>query len=199
MDDGVIKFDISWEKGEAPEHRYLNELLSWRDRMYQMGLIGFDERFQVGYGNISLKEETGDGFIISGTQTGHIDQLGSENYTTVSNYDIDSNALFCQGPVKASSESLTHAAIYEADQNIKAIIHIHHNAKWAELLNKTPTTNESVPYGTPEMAHEIQRLFSEGLVSQGDVIAMAGHEGGLITFGGTMEEAAQPYLTLFGN
>lgn len=199
MDDGVIKFDISWTKGTAPEHRHLDELLKWRDRMFQMKLIGFDERYQVGYGNISLKEEVRQGFIISGTQTGHIGQLDSEYYTTVTDYDIDKNALHCKGPVKASSESLTHAAIYEADESIKTIIHIHHDEKWAELLNKVPTTNKSIPYGTPEMAYEIKRLFGEGLVHPGDIIAMAGHQGGLITFGKTMEEAAQPYLELFSN
>lgn len=197
MDDGVIKFDISWTKGEAPKHQNMGELLYWRDRMFEMQLIGFDQQHQVGYGNISLKEERGNQFIISGTQTGHIAELKADQYTTVFDYDINKNTLHCQGPVKASSESLTHAAIYQADDNIKAIIHIHHDEQWAELLNKVPTTKASIPYGTPEMAQEIKRLFHDGLVSQGDIIAMAGHQGGLITFGKTMEAAAQPYLELF--
>lgn len=199
MDDGVIKFDISWEKGDAPQHEHLVDLLSCRDRMFDMGLIGFDEKYQVGYGNISLKQAKGKGFIISGTQTGHLEKLGVAHYTAVVNYNIDQNALHCNGPVKASSESLTHAAIYEADDTIKAIIHIHHNTQWAHLLNKVPTTDKAVPYGTPQMAYEIKRLFADGHVKHGDIIAMAGHQGGLITFGKTMEEAAEPYLDLFSH
>ena len=197
MDDGVIKFQIKWEEGAPIDHPVLMDLMYWRDRMYELKLIGFDKRYQVGYGNISIRIPGSNEFLISGTQTGHIRNLKAVHYTRVVSYDIDRNGLTCVGPVKASSESLTHAAIYEADQSIQAIIHIHHDEQWKNLLNKVPTTNETVPYGTPEMAYEIKRLFSDEAVSQGDIIAMAGHQGGLITFGNTLKEAAQPYLSVF--
>ncbi|OEK04051.1 class II aldolase/adducin family protein [Roseivirga misakiensis] len=196
MDDGYIKFDLEWIKGAAPNLSGLEELLFWRDNMYALGLIGYDKQYKVGFGNISQK--IGDKeFVISGTQTGHIDSLGIDHYTIVKEYNIQENALTCFGPVKASSESLTHAAIYEADPIINAVIHIHHDAQWLKWLGDLPTTAENIPYGTPEMALEIHRLFKETPKGEMKVIAMAGHQGGLISFGETHTEAAAPFLEVF--
>ena len=197
MDEGYIKFNINWEKGTSANSPQLDELISWRDRMHALNLIGYDSQFQVSFGNISLKPKEEEEFIISGTQTGHIPHLGPEHFTRVTSYDISANQLNCFGPVKASSESLTHAAIYKADANTRAVIHIHHDEYWAASLNKVPTTNRNVPYGTPEMAYEILRLFSQNRSGSFDVIAMAGHQGGMISFGKTLEEAANPFLKVF--
>ncbi|OEK00434.1 hypothetical protein BFP97_02425 [Roseivirga sp. 4D4] len=194
MDDGVIKFSLEWREGEAPNCEGLGDLIHWRDRMYDLGLIGHDHKYDVGFGNISMLSRK-DQFIISGTQTGHIPKLGPEYYTEVIDYNIAENRLTCMGPVKASSESLTHAAIYEANAEIRAVIHIHHDQQWESWLNKIPTTDENVPYGTPEMAYEIHRLFNENRSM--NVLAMAGHQGGLIAFGKNLEEAARPFLEVF--
>ncbi len=194
MDDGVIKFNLEWQEGEAPNCEELSDLIYWRDRMYDLGLIGHDYKYDVGFGNISMLSNKGQ-FIISGTQTGHIPKLTPEYYTEVVDYSIGENSLTCRGPVKASSESLTHAAIYEAGAEIRAVIHIHHDRQWEAWLNQVPTTHKDVPYGTPEMAYEIHRLFKEN--QSMNVLAMAGHQGGLIAFGKNLEEAAQPFLKAF--
>jgi len=194
MDDGVIKFNLEWQEGEAPTSKGLSDLIYWRDRMYDLGLIGHDDTHDVGYGNISIMSENAQ-FIISGTQTGHIPKLTAEYYTEVIDYSIAENSLTCRGPVKASSESLTHAAIYEVDTEIRAVIHIHHDQQWEAWLDHIPTTHIDVPYGTPEMAYEILRLFKEN--QSMNVLAMAGHQGGLIAFGKNLEEAAQPFLRAF--
>lgn len=196
MDDGVIKFRLDWEEGNAPDCLEMEELMHWRDRMYDLGLIGYDKQYQVGYGNISVLPDRLPNFVISGTQTGHIPRLGASHYTEVTGYSITDNYLACKGPVKASSESLTHAAIYEANSEIRAVIHIHHDVQWEAWLGEVPTTSAEVPYGTPEMASEIHRLFKA--YDNLEVIAMAGHQGGLISFGATLEEAAQPFLKVFG-
>ena len=95
------------------------------------------------------------------------------------------------GPIKASSESLTHAAIYECSADIKAVIHIHHKEFWDKALNVIPTSSNSVPYGTPEMANEIFRLYKETDFSTNKIMAMAGHDEGIIAFGNTLAEAGQ--------
>jgi ribulose-5-phosphate 4-epimerase/fuculose-1-phosphate aldolase len=195
MDDGVIKFQLKWTEGPAPVFTEVKELIRWRDKMFALGLIGFDEQHGVGFGNISmLPAGQNKNFVISGTQTGHLPHLQAEHFTEVTDYDIAGNHLTCCGPVKASSESLTHAAIYEADPEIRAVIHIHHDQQWEHWLNSVPTTDATVPYGTPEMAAEIHRLLSE--MQQPEVIAMAGHQGGLIAFGKTLEAAAAPFLDI---
>ncbi len=197
MDDGVIKFQLDWQEGSAPDFPEMKGLMHWRDRMYDLGLIGYDKQHEVGYGNISVLPDRLPHFVISGTQTGHIARLSAGDYTEVTAYSIADNHLICKGPVKASSESLTHAAIYEANPEIRAVIHIHHDVQWEKWLGKVPTTSGNVPYGTPEMAKEIKRLFEEGQLDQTTLIAMAGHQGGIISFGSDLEEAAQPFLEVF--
>ncbi|MFY0594270.1 class II aldolase/adducin family protein [Roseivirga sp.] len=196
MDDGYIKFELDWKQDDEPLLAGLEDLLFWRNKMYDLNLIGHDDQHNVGFGNISQRVRKNQ-FVISGTQTGHIEKLSIEHYTTVVDYDIQKNSLKCLGPVKASSESLTHAAIYEVDPSIKAIIHIHHDTQWNKWLDKVPTTDKRVPYGTPEMALEIHRLFRETPKDEMSVIAMAGHQGGLISFGESHAEAAKPFLEVF--
>ncbi len=197
MDDGYIKFKLAWKEGPAPSFPEMATLISWRDKMHALGLIGYDATYKVGFGNISLLPEGKKSFVISGTQTGHIPHLERQHFTEVIDYSIIENHLTCFGPVKASSESLTHAAIYEADPEIRAVIHIHHDEQWEKWLNEIPTTHKDVPYGTPEMAEEIHRLFKEYRSNGMKLLAMAGHQGGLISFGKTLEEAAQPFLSVF--
>ena len=191
MDEGVIKFHCDWfDKDLAVT--VPADLLHWRDRMQEAGLIGVYKAINIGYGNISVMQK--EGMLISGSQTGHIDQLKTEGYALVTEYSIDNNSLKCEGRVKASSESLTHLAFYEADEEIKAIVHVHHKALWESLLHKVPTSSATVPYGTPAMANEIKRLFIETNLPKRKLMAMAGHEEGLIAFGTTLKEAANLLL-----
>jgi ribulose-5-phosphate 4-epimerase/fuculose-1-phosphate aldolase len=84
---------------------------------------------------------------------------------------------------------LTHAAIYESDPTISAIIHCHDSVLWAALLDRVPTSSKAIAYGTPEMADEIIRLFKGTDVRSRKILAMAGHEGGIVTFGKNLEDA----------
>lgn len=190
IDEGYIKYNIHWDRAEALPTFLLTDIEIWRKKMYDAGLIGFDSTLKVGYGNISIRHpENPAQFIISGTQTGHLAALTPEHYTVVTAYDIPGNSLHCEGPIKASSESLTHAAVYELNPDFQAVIHIHSLAMWTELLHQIPTTSEEVPYGTPEMAFEVARLYRETSLSEGKLFAMAGHQDGLVAFGVSLEEA----------
>jgi hypothetical protein len=55
-------------------------------------------------------------------------------------------------------------------------------------------TDEHVPYGSPEMAQEVARLFREEAVQEQGIFGMAGHEDGIITFGKSVEEAGAVLL-----
>ncbi|MBE7441231.1 MAG: hypothetical protein KFKLKKLM_00838 [Flavobacteriales bacterium] len=191
IDEGYIKFNCEWINQPLSVNVPL-DLKFWRDKMHELKQIGHYSEINIGYGNISVK--TPDGMIISGTQTGDIYPIQNEHFTLVTQYHINNNSVVCKGPIKASSESMTHAAIYEADTTIKAIIHIHNKELWLKLMNKVPTTKETVPYGTPEMANEIFRLFKETSVSQDKIIVMAGHDEGIIAFGENLNEAANIIL-----
>ncbi len=102
----------------------------------------------------------------------------------------------CVGPVQASSEAMTHAAIYQLDQRIGAIVHVHSEDLWNRFVNRIPTTARDVAYGTPEMANEFRRLFRETNFRQTQLAIMAGHEEGLLSVGTTLEAAARRVLGL---
>ena len=95
----------------------------------------------------------------------------------------------CVGPLKASSESLTHAAIYLADPGANAVIHVHSIELWNELIHKVPTTNPSMDYGTAGLAKDIFRLFKDSDVYEKRIIIMAGDRAGILSFGNDMDEA----------
>jgi ribulose-5-phosphate 4-epimerase/fuculose-1-phosphate aldolase len=104
-------------------------------------------------------------------------------------FDFERNWLRYEGSTIPSSESLTHAAIYEADARAAAVIHCHDSTLWAAILNEAPTSSNAVAYGTAEMAYETMRLFRVTNVQTRKILVMAGHEGGIVTFGRSLEEA----------
>jgi hypothetical protein len=104
-------------------------------------------------------------------------------------YDFERNWLQYEGSTIPSSESLTHAAIYESDPKAGAVIHCHDSKLWAALLNQAPTTSKTIDYGTPQLAYEIMRLFKQSDVRSRKILVMAGHAAGILTLGKDLEEA----------
>jgi ribulose-5-phosphate 4-epimerase/fuculose-1-phosphate aldolase len=192
MDEGYIKFNCKRIPSDDIPLDKVTYLNTWRNIMYEKGLIGIYPD-GIGFGNISIRcdENT---FLISGSATGGIAVLDKSHYALVTDYDLITNSLICKGPINASSESLTHALIYECSPSTNAVIHIHNLKLWKRLMHEVPTSNEFVPYGTPEMGKEIKRLFEETNLSNEKIIVMGGHEEGIISFGKNLEEAANVLL-----
>ena len=191
-DEGYIKFNCTWIEEELPNKNIIDELNNWRQKLYDQQLIGAYPD-GIGYGNISCRL-TGGTFLITGTATGSNKQLTDEHFTRVIHFNIENNSITCQGPIKASSESLTHAIIYKSLPEVNAVVHIHNNVLWQKLLNNVPTTSLQVAYGTPEMANEINRLLATTNLKEDKILVMAGHEDGLIAFGNDLAEAAGKFL-----
>ncbi len=166
----------------------LAELNAYRRKLLQLGLIGVDAN-GIGLGNLSIRNGTTHKFYITGSATGGKPELTLADCARVVAYDFKQNWLRCEGTAIPSSESLTHAAIYESDTNARSIIHCHDSKLWAALLNQAPTSSKAVDYGTPEMAYEVMRLFKVTDVQSRKILVMAGHEGGLVAFGKDLEEA----------
>ena len=187
MDEGYIKFNCNWILSNDIPLDKVAELNMWREIMYDKGWIGLYPD-GIGFGNISMRcnEKT---FLISGTATGGLPTLTKSHYSLVTNYNLSTNTVTCMGPVKASSESLTHALIYECSAATNAVIHIHNLDLWNRLLHHAPTSSENISYGTPEMANEIKRLFAETALREEKIIVMGGHQEGIISFGRDLEEA----------
>lgn len=194
---GSIKFNCNWIKAAPLPYAAISQLNDWRDKLYDAGLIGANAG-GIGYGNIS-KRLNGNTFIITGSSTGKIKKLTEEHYTTVTGYDIRNNILTTEGTIVASSESLTHAAIYESLPQINSVMHVHHYALWERLLTTHPATDKTVEYGTPAMAEAIQHLLATSDPSQVKLFAMGGHEEGIISFGKDADEAGLQLLYALAN
>jgi ribulose-5-phosphate 4-epimerase/fuculose-1-phosphate aldolase len=166
----------------------LAELNAYRRKLLQLRLIGVDSN-GVGFGNLSIRDGTTNNFYITGSATGGLPKLTLANCARVVAYDFKKNWLRCVGAAIASSESLTHAAVYESDAKAGAVIHCHDSKLWTALLNRAPTSSKAVEYGTPEMAYEVLRLFNLTDVKSRKILVMAGHEGGIVSFGRDLEEA----------
>ena len=196
--EGYVKFNCEWEKSGAIISDSVYDIINnWRDILYNLKLIGANEN-EIGFGNISIRAKNKSDFIITGAGTGKIRKLTQKHYSKVTGYSLTKNSLVCKGPVKASSESLSHAIIYELDPEINAVIHVHNLEYWEKLIHQVPTTHEDIPYGTPEMAKEIIRLFRETDVSEKRILIMGGHQEGIITFGKDLDEAGG-YLLAYIN
>ena len=189
MDEGYIKFNSNWIEKEPFPSQLLHGINQWRSILYNLGYIGVYDN-GIGFGNISIRYHDRP-FIISGTATGALKVLNENHYVLVNDYNLQLNSVTCTGPIKASSESLSHAAIYECSHETNAVIHIHNLDLWEKLIHKVPTTREDIPYGTPEMANEIKWLFETTNVGTEKIIAMAGHQEGIIVFGKTLDEAGE--------
>lgn len=193
MTEGVVKYEIDHTDAEAVDSPALTKLCNWRDALYCLGLVGQDsERYGgYGYGNVSVR--CGNSFLVSGTQTGGIQNLKPEHFAVVESWDPRKNFIKSRGPIKPSSEALTHAAIYShAPPETQYVVHVHSPIIWqtARVDNSLPSIDESIPYGTPEMAAAVGELFTEGKLKTADVILMLGHEDGLVAFGRTAAEAS---------
>lgn len=196
IDEGVIKFRLDWTETGPLDCREVAELDRWRRPLFDAGLVGHDPEHDVGYGNLSCRAAAAGQFVVTGTQTGHLDVTGPAHYALVTGYDIDSNRLACRGPVRASSESLTHAALYEAGPGIGAVVHVHHRPLWERSLGVLPTTPPEAAYGTPAMARELQALVADAGFRRLGIAVMAGHEGGLIAVGRSLAAATTRILEL---
>jgi ribulose-5-phosphate 4-epimerase/fuculose-1-phosphate aldolase len=196
LDEGYIKFDSDWTPGAEPDAAATALLETWRRPLYDAGLIGHYEELGIGYGNLSVRLGRGRQFVISGTQTGHLPETDGRHYALVTDYDIDRNRVSSTGLVQASSESLTHAAIYELDEDINAVVHVHSLKLWQQLQDQVPTTAAEISYGTPEMAREFQRLYDAGEFAQQGIAVMAGHDEGIVGVGSSLEQAASRILAI---
>ena len=180
-----IKFECEHVMTPAAPVAGFDELNRYRDKLRERSLIGVDAN-GIGFGNLSVRSEAKQ-FQITASGTGGLPRLTLADFTKVVAYDFARNWLRCEGPAIASSESLTHAAVYESEPAAGAIIHCHDSKLWAALLDRAPTTPKAITYGTPEMAYAVQRLFETADVKE--IFVMAGHEGGIVTFGKDIGEA----------
>jgi hypothetical protein len=204
--EGVIQFEAEHERRELEARRYgelVCELVAWREIMALTGLVGREPgRYEgAGYGNVSARvgpRSSGIGrrsFLITGSQTSGNRCIGLGDFAVVDRYDYSANRVRSHGSVMPSSESMTHAAAYDASPLIRCVLHAHSPVLWQRRRSLgLPETDPSMPYGTPGMAAEVGRLYRETVLPERQILAMGGHEDGILVFGRSPEEAGGALL-----
>jgi hypothetical protein len=204
--EGIIKFDLSFTVAPPLPAESLREIDAWRRILWLLKLTGRDAaRYEgLGYGNVSLRLPPFDApplrrrFVVSGTQTGALPELGPEHYAVVTVCDPQENRVTAEGAIRPSSEALTHGALYALDPALHCVLHVHCPELWhgADALG-LPRTDPHAAYGTPAMATEVARLYADPAVRAGGLLAMGGHEDGLVAFGASAEAAGAALVSAF--
>lgn len=183
IDDGYIKYTSTRRDGRVPPSAALDALNRARTALFDLGLIGVYDN-GVGYGNLSIRFNDDDQFVITASATGAQRILQVEQFCLVESFSIQNNHVQSVGPLPASSESMTHGAIYAAHSGVHCVIHVHSRIVFDHLLQTgAPATPADVHYGTPAMAHTVAQLVTRH-PHLPTVFAMAGHDEGVVAYGG---------------
>lgn len=183
-----VKFSCERTGAEIPPFGGLAEMNAYRRKLRDRHLIGVDSN-GVGFGNLSVRAGATDDFYVTGSATTGIHELTLANCAKVVACDFERNRVQYEGSAIPSSESLTHAAIYKSDASAGSVIHCHDFKLWSAVLNQVPTTSKAAEYGTPVIANEIMQLFAHTDMQRRKIVVMAGHEGGILTFGNDLKGA----------
>jgi len=196
QEEGYIKFNCHWNQQTLNfPSKAIEELNHWRTKLYIQQLIGVYPD-GIGFGNISIRLNNENQFIVTGSATGYFRETGPEHYAQVDSFKIATNEVWCTGQIKASSESLSHAIVYQTLPDVNTVVHVHDLKRWEKWKNVLPTTGEQIAYGTPEMATEIARLLSIQGNREKGILIMGGHREGILAFGKSLEEACGILLSL---
>ncbi len=195
--EGVIKYRLDYRFTPALNNPELAELNAWRSILFRLGLIGQDpQRYGgLGFGNLSFRLDRTRQFVITGSQTGGLERLTPEHYCRIVHADAGQNHIVAEGANKPSSEALTHAAVYQASQRVRAVVHVHSPVIWRhhQALALSAVAAD-VRYGTPAMAAAVLSLFGEDRLAETCLFVMLGHEDGVVAFGDSIAEASQTLI-----
>ncbi|MGR9086678.1 MAG: class II aldolase/adducin family protein [Gammaproteobacteria bacterium] len=192
--EGVIKYRLDYRPGPACSYPELAELNAWRTVLHRLDLIGQDPgRYEgLAFGNLSFRLGDTRQFVITGSQTGGLNCLTRDHYSRVRYADPERNHLIAEGAMKPSSEALTHAAVYQADNRVRAVVHAHSPLIWrhCQALDLA-VIDAAIRYGTPAMAKAVFHLTQHPGLNEKPIFVMLGHEDGVVAYGDSVTDACQ--------
>ena len=67
IDEGYVKYQSFWTKAPVPHAAAAEQLATWRQPLFEAGLIGEYAEHGIGYGNISIRcgQPSGAGSFVS--------------------------------------------------------------------------------------------------------------------------------------
>jgi len=194
QNEGYVKYSTVHTRAHAVNARHWAELNDARTQLLKLGVLGVDSQ-GVGFGNVSVRYKREE-FLISGTATGSIPVLTPADYCLVKSFDFAQNRIVSMGPVQASSEAMTHGAVYRSCSKANCVMHIHSGAIYNGMIRDgCLATDKNAAYGTPDIAVSLAKRVQELGTDEG-VVYMAGHDGGVIVWGPSVERALKIINTL---
>ena len=187
VDEGRLKYTAEHTQTPAIEVPGWEKLNDARSELFALGLVGVTP-CGISFGNLSIRAQA-DEFLISGTATGSLAVLTNNHYCLVKSFDISKNHVISLGPVRPSSKSMTHGAVYLANPKVNIVIHIHSRAIFDGMIHAAyAATPKNAAYGTPEIAIAIGKCVQQTAGNEGAIVLL-GHDEGVITYGPTVEKA----------
>jgi hypothetical protein len=111
-----VKFTHERTGAEIAPFDQLPALNECRRKLDELHLLGVDSN-GIGFGNLSVRDGATSNFYITGSATGGLAELTLADCVRIVALDFEQNWVRYEGAAIPSSESLTHAAIYESDSN----------------------------------------------------------------------------------
>ncbi len=204
MKSEIIKFKCELIKGEIQNTSIINDLNSIRRFLLNKKLFGLSED-GISYGNVSMlcselwqNYSNKPKFIITTSGNSGIETFTISDYCAVVDYDFEQNFVKCIGRRNASSESLTHASVYNAVDKAKIVVHFHNRQIWEALIYRVPTTERRYEYGTVKLALDLIQIIKSSQWKN-DVIILGGHPDGVILWGETIMDLLKRIDGLINN
>jgi ribulose-5-phosphate 4-epimerase/fuculose-1-phosphate aldolase len=185
MNEGRIRFVISFISNQVPHDTRIEELKEWSKIFQRKGLT---PEFEGKYtGNLSFRSN--EGFIITASGLKCKQNLNDDCFVYVKTYDQQNNTIYVEGSKQPSSEAVMHYLIYKKHKEVNAVFHGHSRAI---LMNAQklgfPVTKRKYEPGTIELAKEALKALENK-----NLVALKIH--GFVSVGTTMREAGELALS----
>lgn len=188
--EGVIHFAYGLQPAAGPvaDPDQYHDLSGWRAVLRRLALLGQDpDRYDgLGFGNLSARDPQLPGqFLITASQSSGKPRLSDEHLVRILQSNTERFWVDAVGHQPPSSETLTHAMVYQADPTIRWILHGHSPDIWQRAGDLgLPATAADVGYGTPAMVNAVAGLLATH--SQRPLVFVTlGHEDGVFACGPT--------------
>ncbi len=180
-ENNALAFSTVFLSKNSPGDDRIAQLANWGNRFYSSGLVKGIE------GNLSFRTRLG--FIVSGTNIA-LDALTPGTVVEVTGvvYGLNKTSVYVKGQVIPSREVILHSQIYENNNDINAIFHVHD----LSMINKAeklgiPVTASEKEAGSQALALEAVNLLK--INKNLRYFVLKNH--GVIAMGATMDEAGK--------
>lgn len=186
--EGTIQFAYALEHPAGPvaEPDVVRSLAGWRAVFRRLDLLGqHRDRYQgFGYGNLSSRDGSRpDEFVITASQTAGAPDFDDSSLVRITHSNVARFWVDAVGQQPPSSETLTHAIVYQADRSIGWVFHVHCPEIWQRHADLgLPATPEHAPCGSAAMADAVEVLLARHHVRP-VVFVTLGHEDGVFACG----------------